>query len=210
VKRRPVLLEEPGPRPPRQARSVRRRDAILGAALAAFGRDGYEGASIRGIAEEAGVATGAVYQFFGSKRRLLLVSMDALLLRIEQVAAPHFAGRDSLRADMEAFLTGVFRRERPFVGVYRAWREAALLDPSIAALDRRIRIWSTARIGRLFLRLTGLPGARRDLDVAALAGLWDRFFWDLLAQPPSDRPRAIRGIAATLCHTLFTDGLLGG
>ena len=207
--KRPDLLEGlPGPRAPRQKRSLGRRDAILAAAITVFGRDGYEGASVRRIASEAGAATGAVSQFFGSKRRLLLVSMDALLARIERVRPPEFAGARSLAADMEEFLTGVFRRERPFVGVYRAWREAALIDPSIADRDRRIRVWSGGRIRALFARLGSLPGARPNLDFEALASLWDRFFWELLAEPPEPRRRAIRAISSMLCQTLFTDGLL--
>jgi AcrR family transcriptional regulator len=207
--KRPDLLEGvSGPRAPRQKRSLERRDAILAAAITVFGRDGYEGASVRRIASEAGAATGAVSQFFGSKRRLLLVSMDALLARIERVRPPEFVGTRPLAADMQRFLTGIFRRERPFVGVYRAWREAALIDPWIADRDRRIRVWSGGRIQALFTRLGSRPGARPDLDFEALAHLWDRFFWELLAKPPKPSARAARVIASILSHTLFSDGLV--
>jgi AcrR family transcriptional regulator len=209
MKRPNLFRGERPPRAPKQRRSLRRRDAILRAALVRFGREGYEGASIRGIANEANVATGAVYQFFRSKRHLLLVSMDTLLRRLETVGAPSFAGRETLLEDLEGFLADVFSRERPFIGVYRAWQEAALIDATIAAHDRRIRAWSSARIRNLFLLLVRLPGARSGQDVAILARLWDRFFWNLLARPPSDRRRAVRSIAATLYHTLFSDARAG-
>ena len=45
------------------------RARLIGAAKAEFLRCGYAKASLRTIAREAGVSTGSVYFFFGSKRR---------------------------------------------------------------------------------------------------------------------------------------------
>lgn len=207
--RRPALLRGVrGPRPPTQRRSVARRAAILEAAVRRFGRDGYARASIQAIAREADVATGAVYQFFESKDHVLLVAMDTLLQRIEAVPPPSFPASGSRVAAMEAFLSGVFRRERPFVGVYRAWQEAALVDPKIASRDRAIRTWSSARILGLFTAMASLPGARSDLDLPELARLWDGIFWNLLAHPPADPRRSVASIARTLCRTLFVEKAL--
>jgi AcrR family transcriptional regulator len=47
------------------------REKLLAAALAAFARHGYGGASLRSIAAEAGVSPGAVYLYFQSKEGLL-------------------------------------------------------------------------------------------------------------------------------------------
>lgn len=174
-------------------------------AIARFGMDGYAAASIQSIASDADVATGGVYQFFRSKEHLLLVCMDSLLTRIEKVPPPSFPPGGDRMAGMEAFLSEVFRRERPYVGVYRAWQEAALVDQAIADRDRRIRTWSSARILGLFERLGKLPDARDDVDRPELARLWDGIFWGLLAHPPSDRSRTVRTIARTLCRTLFAD-----
>src|SRR5262249_28812817 len=156
---RPDLLRRQKPAPaPRQRRSRRRRDAILRAAIARFGRDGYEGASIREIARDAGVALGAVSQFFRSKRLLLLTSMDTLLRHLEAFGPPSFADLSTVERDLEKFLREVFARERPFIGVYRAWQEAALIDSMIAAYDRQIRTWTRWRIHALFSLLTRVPG----------------------------------------------------
>ncbi len=203
---RPDLFLGGPPLPePRQARSRRRREDVLRAAMERFGADGYERASIRAIAQRAGVAAGAVHQFFRSKRELLLAAMDALLRHLESSSPPALADARTLPADLEEFLADVFRREAAFVGVYRAWREAALVDEAIAERDLQIRVWTTGRIGGLFSRLVVLPGARADLDLPLLAQLWDRFFWELLAHPPADPPRAARSIARTLYHALFED-----
>jgi AcrR family transcriptional regulator len=46
------------------------RERLIGAAIRRFGRDGYEGTSVRDIAEEAGVAFSLIRFYFGSKEGL--------------------------------------------------------------------------------------------------------------------------------------------
>ena len=46
------------------------RRALLEAAERVFARDGFAGASMRGIAAEAGISVGGVYQFFPGKDTL--------------------------------------------------------------------------------------------------------------------------------------------
>lgn len=52
------------------------REALVTAALFAFSRDGYHGARLEGIADEAGFSKGAVYSNFGNKAELFLAVMD--------------------------------------------------------------------------------------------------------------------------------------
>jgi AcrR family transcriptional regulator len=73
---RPKRAERPG-----RARSGRRagdsgtREAILEAARARFAEHGYDGATIRGIAADAGVDPALVHHFHGSKERLFTAAM---------------------------------------------------------------------------------------------------------------------------------------
>ena len=63
----------------RRSRAERKRetrDALTLAALTAFSRDGYHGASLEGIAGEAGFSKGAVYSNFGGKAELFLAVLD--------------------------------------------------------------------------------------------------------------------------------------
>jgi AcrR family transcriptional regulator len=52
------------------------REAILSAARQAFGRHGYDGATVRGIAGQAGVDPALVHHFFGTKQGLFVAAMD--------------------------------------------------------------------------------------------------------------------------------------
>ncbi len=202
---RPNLLRgEELPPAPQQARSRKRREAILEAAVVRFGRDGFERASIEEIAREAGAATGGFYQFFRSKRQLLLVLMDTLLRRIEEVHPPSLSP-GKVPDGIEEFLAKVFRSELPHVGVYRAWQEATLADSAISNHNRDIRSWSRARIQGWFAGLAALPGARPRLDLETLAMLWDSFFWGLLAQPPSELKRTAKSVTVMLYHAFFLD-----
>ncbi|TDC93054.1 TetR/AcrR family transcriptional regulator [Actinomadura sp. 7K507] len=60
----------------RAERQRETRDALTLAALVAFARDGYHGASLEAIAGDAGFSKGAVYSNFGGKAELFLAVMD--------------------------------------------------------------------------------------------------------------------------------------
>ena len=89
------MTQPPSPRraPARPRRSGRRsgdsgtREAILAAARSRFGDYGYDGATIRGIAADAGVDAALVHHFFGTKERLFAAAMRLPLSPGELVAA---------------------------------------------------------------------------------------------------------------------------
>ena len=56
----------------RESKSEQTRKRILSAALKLFHDHGFEAATMRGIAEEAGVATGAAYYYFASKDAIVM------------------------------------------------------------------------------------------------------------------------------------------
>lgn len=64
---------------PRAARSVQR---ILDAAARLFGREGYQGASMGQVAEEAGVSKGLLHYHFRSKEHLLIEAQRATFRQI--------------------------------------------------------------------------------------------------------------------------------
>ncbi len=69
----------PGGRVPvrAQARQAARQERIVNVAMRHFAERGYEGVRIEEIAQEAGVAKGAVFGYFSSKARLFLAAYQA-------------------------------------------------------------------------------------------------------------------------------------
>jgi len=59
-----------GGRPPREARSAARREAILSAALDEFSQRGFEAARLEDVAKRAGIAKGTIYLYFRDKETL--------------------------------------------------------------------------------------------------------------------------------------------
>ena len=72
------------------------REAILEAARTRFAKHGYDGATIRGIAADAGVDPALVHHFYGSKERLFVDAMRFPVVPSEVLGRAAEAGRDRL------------------------------------------------------------------------------------------------------------------
>ena len=68
-----------------------RRQHILEAAIPVFERHGYRGATIKNIAEQAGVSDGTIYNVFEDKEAILFAVLD-VLLRGNSNQEPDLAG----------------------------------------------------------------------------------------------------------------------
>lgn len=69
-------------------RSLPAREAILRAARDRFGADGYERATVRAIAADAGIDPSMVMRYFGSKRQLFTLAVDFDLRFPDLTSAP--------------------------------------------------------------------------------------------------------------------------
>lgn len=200
----PPLMALAAAREPRQARSISKRAAILDAARRLFGEKGYEATSIGDLAAATGIAAGAFYLYFESKRQLLIVLMNELLERLHAVDLRPPAGGD-MRETLRRFLTEVFKTDLAYYGVIRAWHEASLADAELAAWRTRVEAWTQKRILRVFAALQ----ERRDADLTAFARMMDRHFWDLLGRGGTLSPRQLErelALAADVIHRyLFAD-----
>jgi AcrR family transcriptional regulator len=210
VSRAPVLHTGEGqPAPPKQARSCEKRKKLLRAARLLFAEKGYEAASIQQIAAKGGAASGAFYIYFHSKRQLLVVLMNELLQRLANLNLQPASGGDDARTSLRNFLARVFRTDREYHGVVRAWQEAALSDAELGAMQRTIEAWTHARVLGVFQLLQQHPQARRDCDLPAFARMMDRHFWSLLARGSHMRPRdfdhEVELAADVIYHYLFQD-----
>jgi AcrR family transcriptional regulator len=82
------------------AQEAKRRQ-IMEAAVRAFARKGYHSTRVGEIAEEAGVAYGLVYHYFGSKKEVLEEifrdTWTQMLARIREVADSNEPAREQVR-----------------------------------------------------------------------------------------------------------------
>ena len=69
-----------------------RRGQILRAAVKLFSDKGYYTTTISQIAREAGVSTGLIYQYFGDKDDILLLSLKLVLETYEKEIPPRLEG----------------------------------------------------------------------------------------------------------------------
>lgn len=180
--KRPLLASsEELPPAPRQTRSVEKRAKLLEAGRALFREKGYEATSIADITTRAGMASGAFYLYFRSKKQLLTVLMNELT---ERLAAINLVATTELRS----FIAALFRTDLEFVGVVRAWHEAILTDPELRAMHAEVEAWTHARILKLFRALQPRP----DADLPSFARMMDRHFWSLLARVSTLTPRELQ------------------
>lgn len=164
---------------------------ILEAARARFAEDGYERATIRAVAADAGIDPAMVMRYFGSKERLFAAACEVDLglpdLRgapRDEVAAAlvrhflsHWEPGESLPVLLRAGVTNAQAEER--------LREvfAAQVMPAVAALTpdpRRAGLISAQLLGmalcRYILKFPPLTTMTREEIVAAIAPAVHRFF----------------------------------
>lgn len=110
----------PEPPPPQPEQDDRSRTRLLQAAVHVFDRKGYISASVREIAEAAGVTKPAVYYHFGSKEGLLVAVLNEAVSQfgavIDAGAARAGSARDRLLA-LCSDIYGLFEKNVPIVRV---------------------------------------------------------------------------------------------
>jgi AcrR family transcriptional regulator len=139
-----------------------RRDRVLRAAMAEFGRHGYSGGSLNVIAREAGVAKGSLFQYFRDKADFYAHVAEQTSLTIYAAMLPHL---DGLAPDQD-FLDS-------FSGAVDAWMDymaAHPLERSVTAatmleLDPQVRAAVRQPVHALYAQ-----GIRPLLERAVAAG----------------------------------------
>jgi len=86
----------------REQKKADTRERLLASALVVFAREGFEGASVEEIAEEAGFSTGAVYSAFGGKQELFFAVLDRCLEEEKRELGEIFGREEPLEARISA------------------------------------------------------------------------------------------------------------
>jgi AcrR family transcriptional regulator len=175
------------------------RDDILVAARNQFAAHGYGGATIRGIAAEAGVNPALVHHFFGSKDQVFVAALNLpfnpTVLADTLLEGPH----ETIGERMVRLFLGLWSdpdTQLPFFALIRSvttspevadqlrqFIETALLAKVAAALDLPpIRITAAAAqmmglaIVRYILKAEPMASASEDEVVALVAPVIQRYF----------------------------------
>jgi AcrR family transcriptional regulator len=198
----------PGPSPPTQVRSTERRAKLLKAGRLLFGRKGYEATSIGEITSRAGAASGAFYQYYSSKQQFLIALMNELIERLGRLDLRPKPGA-SMQTSLRRFLAAAFRVDSAYYGVVRAWQEAVLSDKDLGRMQRKIELWTQARVLGVLKRLRQHPNALSGRDLPTFARMMDRHFWSLLARgsrlTSREFNREVKVAADVIYYYLFGD-----
>lgn len=182
--------QEPRRRLRRGERQELTRRELLDAAERIFARDGFSGASVAAIAEEAGYSHGAVYSNFKDKEDLFLVlveeRIDARLAGVYEAADAELShGGEPLEA-AHRFVSMLQHERQAFLLLVDFWNQA-VRDPHAAARFAQRHARLRTLIGRIVdgiardqgLELT-LP---REQVATALIALFNGFAIERLADP---------------------------
>ncbi len=164
---------------PPTARGQRTRAALVRAAARVFERDGFLDARIADIAEEAGVASGSFYTYFGSKEEIFREVVDDLIDQLyQQSHVGDTAGEDPAEriAAANRLYVESFARH---AALYAVVVQVASFSPDLRArrqASRQAFVERAAR-GLRHLQETGRADAGLDagLTAAMLCGMVENF-----------------------------------
>jgi AcrR family transcriptional regulator len=122
---------------PRVVDPAARRQAVAEAVFRVVVRDGVEQASLRNVAQEAGLAIGSIRHYFDSHDDMIIFAVEALIRSIEQRVFAHVRSledRTDLRRPAERVLSEVLPlddRRRDEAALWLAFATAARTRPSL-------------------------------------------------------------------------------
>jgi AcrR family transcriptional regulator len=179
----------------RRAGSPNTRAEILDAARQVFGDLGYDRATLRGIAREAGVDPSLIYHYFGAKDDLFAASIDLPIPPAETLRSVFEGGPEDLgrrlaetffavweQVEARAALLGILRSamggEDQAVIAFRQFLTTAVLEqiaPSIRGEDAKLRalLMASHLVGvamtRYVMRLEPIASASVEDIIAMVA-----------------------------------------
>jgi AcrR family transcriptional regulator len=190
------------------AKSAETRARILDAAMELFRRQGFEETTMREIAAEAGVATGAAYYYFDSKDAIVLAFYDQSQQELEPLIEQALGGAKNLKDRLGALLEAkvkYFEPNRRLLGALAAHADPEHPLSPFSARTRDIRERDVASFARA-LAASGIRVAR-DLEPQLPRILWMYqmgliLFWIYDRSPEQVRTRTLIRNSAAIVERL--------
>jgi AcrR family transcriptional regulator len=144
------------------------REAILAAARARFASHGYDGATIRAIAGDAGVDPALVHHYFGNKEQLFIAALELPIDPRQVTVQVVKAGpRAEMGERMIRFFLHIWGDERSRAPMLAMIRTAATNEEGA----RTLRQFATSAILSRVADNTGVPRLRIEAAVAQMIGI---------------------------------------
>jgi AcrR family transcriptional regulator len=192
---------------PRVVDAEVRRRAVVDAVFRVVRRDGVEQASLRNVAEEAGLAIGSVRHYFDSHEELLVFALRELEDRVERrvmagaeriFAATSSAERRPLVGELLGELLPLDADRHDESVIWLAFVTAARTRPALQPSARRLHEGVRMVVGKVLAgaaRLGALPSTL-DLDVETerMAALLDGLAVNAVLQPDLTTPGIMRAV----------------
>jgi AcrR family transcriptional regulator len=162
---------------PRGARSVQR---ILDAAARLFGREGYRGATMQGVARAAGVSKGLLHYHFQSKEHLLIEAQRQTFRQVhKRIEARVGSGQAGMATAIEA-LDAIFDAVRDM----RAWTPFMVETMAIASQGGDVGAPIRTRLDEFYAEA-------EELLIQGITRVFERDL-ERLAVPPDRLARLVR------------------
>jgi AcrR family transcriptional regulator len=198
------ISEQPSGESRRQRRINRRRRRILEAAAVIFARNGYANTTTRAIAEAADVAEGTLYNYFDSKREILLAVARETEAPME-LAVLELADLEERSAMIAMFemAFSVSETQLPFLRtlVSEAWVDDGILEDFVISrmgrLQQRLQAYIASRIAAGVFRPVD-PGLCARMAIGLFGALILPVFRGLEPLPPAEARRALAEAAVDL------------
>jgi AcrR family transcriptional regulator len=174
----------------RERRAALTREVILDVARRQFAESGFAAASVRPIAQEAGISLQTLYATFGSKQGLLLALVDTVREQTGGAEARERITRSEDPQELIELAAGLRRRILEVCGdIIVTFREGAAGDPQVAAAydegQRRMREGIERMCGRLQTLGALRKGLTRRKAADQMAALFVAEIYEELTGPRS-------------------------
>ncbi|NIN69467.1 MAG: TetR family transcriptional regulator [Anaerolineae bacterium] len=193
----------------RQLLREQREAQILDAAARVFAKNGYARATTREIAAEAGVSEGTIYNYFDSKRDLLIAMSSRLALEsLEQLDA--LPPREDVKAYVLALVKNRFHLLLKNIDLVRALMPEVLVDDDLrTAYINEVLAPAIHYLGK-YIESRSEVGVFREVNTQVVARAMIgsvMSFGFLWLQQPSELEQVSREEVISEVVGLFLDGL---
>lgn len=182
----------------RTGKAEETRQALLDAALELFAERGYTATSVPDIVQRAGVGHGTFYEYFRSRRGILVAITEPVN---SNRRAPQLRGqtlRDRIRSEIYWYLADHVEH----IALAKVWRSAVHADAEIADARRRERRRRVERVRRSIEEAELQDGVDSQVAAAALMAMLEEFAYRWFVE--GDGPGTTAADVVTASETLAT------